>query len=96
MANKIIYRNKINKEPINNRIANGGGVGFRVRAALSGDAPHKSGRDPLVIRFLSNRSNDSTPTYDNVPDKPCYTNLVILGLGSFHTSRNLSNFFQLI
>ncbi|MDR4504106.1 MAG: hypothetical protein MRK01_04835 [Candidatus Scalindua sp.] len=27
MANKIIEINKINKEPVNNRIANDGGVG---------------------------------------------------------------------
>ncbi len=95
MANKIIDKNKINKEPENNRIANDRGVGFRIRVALTGGAPHRSGRDPLVIRFLGNRSNDFTPTYDNVPDKPYYTILVILGLGSFHTNRNSSNFFQL-
>ena len=33
---------------------------FRVEAALTGDDPHRSVRDPLVIRFLK---------YDSVPDK---------------------------
>ena len=46
----------INKEPKKKQIVNDGGVGFRVRAALTGDAPHRSGRDPLVTRFLDSQS----------------------------------------
>ena len=39
------------------------GTYFRVEAALTGDDPHRSVRDPLVIRFLK---------YDSVPDKPLH------------------------
>jgi hypothetical protein len=40
MAYKIKGKNKISKESKNLKIARDKGVNFRVRAALSGDAPH--------------------------------------------------------
>ncbi len=38
-------------------------VRFRVEAALTDGDPHRSVRDPFVIRFLK---------YDSVPDKPLH------------------------
>lgn len=68
---------------------------FRVGAALTGDAPHRSGRDRYVIRLLSNQGLGITLAYDNAP-KQAYTFFVILGFGSFQTFRNTTNFSQLI
>ncbi len=38
----IVDKYNINKEPENNRITNGRGAGFRAKASLTGNAPHRS------------------------------------------------------
>ncbi len=64
---------------------------FRVEAALTGDDPHRSVRDPFVIRFLGSQNQPAAPAYDSVPDKRLY-HFCNLGFGQLPDRKELLEF----